>query len=227
MFGIGVSELLVILVLATIFLGPEKMVEFAGQLGRWVTKLRAETSDYTREFRDAFNVELGDIKSEITEVKQDIEGLKDVRDTLAAPLEEPGAAAPGSPTVEWGRQATPGRPVYNLPTQAPTSGPAARTPGREAASAAPAAASSAPEPTPEQALPEPEIVRDLDPNAEAIEISVGVMVGEDYEAEPLVLEGPVLMEEPPARERARRTRAGGQPPEDESENLAKDAGEEA
>ncbi len=70
-------------------------------------------------------------------------------------------------------------------------------------------------------------MRDLDPNAEAIEISVGVMVGEDYEAEPLVLEGPVLMEEPPARERARRTRAGGQPPEDESENLAKDAGEEA
>ena len=214
MFGIGMTELLVILVLATSFLGPERMIEFAGQLGRWVAKLRAQTSDVTREFRDAFDIELGDLKEEVNEVKQDLESLKEVGQDLASPLEDPGARTPG-----WGRQSG-ARPTYNLPTQPPASGPGARlaapgTPpqrdGKAPSTFSATTTTPAAEPAvardahaaPVEAAPEPEIVRDLSPDAEAVEISVGVLVGEDDEAEPLVLEGPVLMDDPYAEEEAR------------------------
>lgn len=216
MFGIGATELLVILVLATIFLGPERMIEFAGQLGRWVAKLRAQTNDVTREFRDAFDLELGDLKEEVNEVKRDLESLKEVGQDIASPLEDPRARTPG-----WGRQSG-ARPAYNLPTQPPTSGPgarlaaagAARQGGGEALATSPTTAAALPaEPSaprdadvaPAELPSEPEIVPDLSPDAEAIEISVGVLVGEDDEAEPLVLEGPVLMDDPYAEEGRRET----------------------
>jgi sec-independent protein translocase protein TatB len=228
MFGIGVTELLLILVLATIFLGPERMIEFAGQLGRWVAKLRAQTSDVTREFRDAFDVELGDLKEEVNEVKQDLESLKEVGQDLASPLEDPHSRTPG-----WGRQSG-ARPAYNLPTQPPTSGPGARlaapgTPPQDDADALAAPSTTVAEPAaepavaqdahaaPVEATPEPEVARDLSPDAEAIEISVGVLVGEDDEAEPLVLEGPVLMDDPYAEEEARQA----------AREAAEEPGEEA
>ncbi|MHB1318568.1 MAG: Sec-independent protein translocase subunit TatA/TatB, partial [Anaerolineae bacterium] len=58
MFGIGLMELLTILVLATLVMGPEGMVKFAGQLGQWLAKFRRETEGVTREFKEAFNLEL-------------------------------------------------------------------------------------------------------------------------------------------------------------------------
>ncbi len=231
MFGIGATELLVILVLAAIFLGPEKMIELAGQLGRWVAKLRAETSDISREFRDAFDLELGDLKQEVNEVKHDIEGLKDVRAELASPLQEPHtqrSAARGAPG---------GRPVYNLPTpgaapatraassaallrgngQAPASAAAATVAEPSAALEEKTALANAATAAPVELAPEPEIVRDLSPNAEPIEISVGVLVGEDDEAEPLVLDGPVLMEDPYAEAAS---------PEEKRDEAPADPGEE-
>ena len=58
MFGIGLLELLTILVLATLVMGPEGMVKFAGQLGQWLAKFRRETEGVTKEFKEAFNLEL-------------------------------------------------------------------------------------------------------------------------------------------------------------------------
>ncbi len=73
MFGIGMLELVLILVLATIVLGPEKMVEFSGQMARLLAKFRTETEGITQEFRDAFDLELdgskasgGDTTSRVT-----------------------------------------------------------------------------------------------------------------------------------------------------------------
>jgi sec-independent protein translocase protein TatB len=203
MFGIGMTELLIILVLATIVVGPEKMVEFAGQLGRWVAKFRAETGDITREFRDAFDLELGEFKNELNEVKHDIEDLKDVTDTLNAPLDTSQTATRGRPNYTMPTRQ--GQQSYNLPTSAqPTADAATPTAAGAAAAAATAAGTAAPtaapagpsEAEPVQIAPEPETVRDLSPDAEAVEISVGVMVGEDVEAEPMVLDGPVLIEDP-------------------------------
>jgi sec-independent protein translocase protein TatB len=60
MFGIGTGELLVIMVIAMLAVGPERMVVFAGQLGRLIAKFRAETDSVTKEFREAFDFEIGD-----------------------------------------------------------------------------------------------------------------------------------------------------------------------
>ncbi len=223
MFGIGMLELVVILVLATIVLGPEKMVEFAGDLGRWLAKFRAETSGITREFRDAFDMEINDIRGELNEFQRDLSEFKDVEeslseleDTLSAPLET------GQPKAPRGA-----RPAYNLPTGAAAGDDAmARFQAarqerqqqtlqnqqqrreQQQAQERPTAPEATPvelqsEPESIQEVPTPEIVRDLSPDAEAIEISVE-LVGEDDEIEPMVLDGPELMEDPFASEEAQK-----------------------
>lgn len=60
MFGIGTGELLLILVIAMVVFGPERMVELAGEMGRMVAKLRQETDEVTREFKGAFDPEASD-----------------------------------------------------------------------------------------------------------------------------------------------------------------------
>lgn len=53
MFGIGVPELLVILVVALIVLGPKRLPEVAKALGKGLAELRRATADVTDELRDA------------------------------------------------------------------------------------------------------------------------------------------------------------------------------
>jgi len=53
MFGIGVTELLVILVIALVVLGPDKLPEVARFLGRGMAEFRRATSDITTELRSA------------------------------------------------------------------------------------------------------------------------------------------------------------------------------
>jgi sec-independent protein translocase protein TatA len=45
--GIGPGELILILILALIFLGPGKIVEFAGTLGKWVRAIKRAGNDFT------------------------------------------------------------------------------------------------------------------------------------------------------------------------------------
>ncbi len=53
MFGIGTPELLVILVVALIVLGPERMPEIARALGKAMAELRKATSGLTDELHNA------------------------------------------------------------------------------------------------------------------------------------------------------------------------------
>lgn len=45
MFGLGTGELLVVLALALIFIGPEKLPEIATTLGKFVRQIRGAIDD--------------------------------------------------------------------------------------------------------------------------------------------------------------------------------------
>jgi sec-independent protein translocase protein TatB len=79
MFGIGTGEIIAILVITALVVGPEKMVELAGQLGRMVAKLRQQTDSMSKEFREALSIEelqeaLDDAKREASELGNVLEG---------------------------------------------------------------------------------------------------------------------------------------------------------
>jgi sec-independent protein translocase protein TatB len=53
MFEVGFSELLLIMVLALLVLGPQKLPKVAAQIGRWMGRARA----MARQFREQLEVE--------------------------------------------------------------------------------------------------------------------------------------------------------------------------
>jgi len=52
MFGIGMTELMVILALGLLVLGPKKLPELARSLGRGLSEFRRASNDVRREFLD-------------------------------------------------------------------------------------------------------------------------------------------------------------------------------
>ena len=53
MFGIGMTELIVIFAIALIVLGPKRLPELARSLGRGIAEFRRASNDLRREFMDA------------------------------------------------------------------------------------------------------------------------------------------------------------------------------
>ena len=53
MFGIGMTELIVIFAIALIVLGPKRLPELARSLGRGIAEFRRASMDLRREFMDA------------------------------------------------------------------------------------------------------------------------------------------------------------------------------
>jgi Tat protein translocase TatB subunit len=53
LFGIGLPELFLILILALVVIGPERLPEVAGQFGRTVADLRRQATQLTSEFQSS------------------------------------------------------------------------------------------------------------------------------------------------------------------------------
>lgn len=71
--GVGVPEMILIGVLALIFVGPQKLPEVMGQIGRTVREIRRQASDVTRQFTD----ELDDVRSDYREIKGEVTTMRD------------------------------------------------------------------------------------------------------------------------------------------------------
>ncbi len=69
-FGIGASELMVLLVIAIVLFGPDKIPTMAAQVGKTIREFRKYTSDLTKEFDAA----TGDLRKEFQDIAGDIKG---------------------------------------------------------------------------------------------------------------------------------------------------------
>ena len=73
MFGIGVPELLIIMAIALIVIGPKKLPDLAKSLGRALNEFKKAT----REFKDSLDIDddINTIKKPFTEINDDIRGV--------------------------------------------------------------------------------------------------------------------------------------------------------
>ena len=90
MFGIGVPELLVILVVALLVLGPKRLPDVAKALGKGLAEFRKATSDLTDELRSA--------QTMIEREARDTERV--TRQRAAAKAADPKPSAPGQPVAQ-------------------------------------------------------------------------------------------------------------------------------
>ena len=73
MFDIGWSELLVVLVVALVVVGPKDLPRLMRTLGRWVRKARAMADDFRASFDEMAR------ESELDELRSEIEALRNQR----------------------------------------------------------------------------------------------------------------------------------------------------
>lgn len=73
-FGIGTNELLVIMLLAAIVLGPERLARVAREAGKMARNLRAYFGSLNDELKNELDVldDLRDVKREIDHVMDDV-----------------------------------------------------------------------------------------------------------------------------------------------------------
>ncbi|MBR4984670.1 MAG: hypothetical protein IKY83_02890 [Proteobacteria bacterium] len=77
MFGLGVPEIIAIIVIATIILGPEHMPKAARMIGRWSAKIRSAATSFNEavtQDRDLNEIrtELGEVRTELLSAKRDL-----------------------------------------------------------------------------------------------------------------------------------------------------------
>jgi sec-independent protein translocase protein TatB len=85
MFDIGWSELLVIVVVAIVVVGPKDLPKLMRGFGHYAGKLRRAASDFQRQFEEAMR------ESEVEEVRKAIESVKAGTPSLElkAPIDKP------------------------------------------------------------------------------------------------------------------------------------------
>lgn len=83
MFDVGLSELLVIGLVALIVLGPKRLPEMARAAGRWTARIRRFVSEVKSDFdRELHNAEL----SELRKLKQELDETRHVMEDASGKL---------------------------------------------------------------------------------------------------------------------------------------------
>jgi Tat protein translocase TatB subunit len=71
-FGIGMQELIIILVVALIFIGPKKLPDLAKALGKGVAQFKSAMDDVKGTFDEGIKKEMNQVKDSILEDKNEI-----------------------------------------------------------------------------------------------------------------------------------------------------------
>ncbi|MEY2974247.1 MAG: putative Sec-independent protein translocase protein TatB [Actinomycetota bacterium] len=75
MFNLQGGELLIILVLALVVLGPEKLPEAMRRIGRAYAELRRMGAGFSREFRDVVEEPAADVRRMMRETAETVDGI--------------------------------------------------------------------------------------------------------------------------------------------------------
>lgn len=116
MFDINGWEFVIILVVALIVIGPERLPEYAAQLRRWVRQIRTLAEGAKEQLREQMGPDFDNVDWKAYDPRQ-YDPRKIVREAL---LEEPGDAAPSSenaPSSDAAATRTRPRPVVFDPQQ--------------------------------------------------------------------------------------------------------------
>ena len=92
MFGINGGELLVLLLVAVVVVGPERLPRYAEQLGRWVRVLRRQVSG----MRERLSTELGEEAADVDWAALDPRQYDPRRIVREALFDDPAAPGPAS-----------------------------------------------------------------------------------------------------------------------------------
>jgi Tat protein translocase TatB subunit len=71
-FGIGMQELIIILVVALIFIGPKKLPDLAKALGKGVAQFKSAMDDVKGTFDEGIKKEINQVKDSILEDKNNL-----------------------------------------------------------------------------------------------------------------------------------------------------------
>lgn len=95
---LGFSELIVILVVAMLVIGPDKLPYYARNLGKAVRSLRRELNQTTEEVRSTLDESMGDVMEPIRELKQEADGIRSELKSAVRESFDPFAAPNKAPT---------------------------------------------------------------------------------------------------------------------------------
>ncbi len=108
-FGIGAPELMVILVIAIVMFGPDKIPTMAAQVGKTIREFRRYTSELTKEFDDAtgdlrkeFHNIAGDLRGELEATQADLRSQLDLTDVFKMDTPKEAVAAGVAAATEPG-----------------------------------------------------------------------------------------------------------------------------
>ena len=90
-FGVGIPEVLMVLVLTLIVVGPQRMPEVAGQIGRTVRDLRRFAGQFRREFLQEFDemrAEWEVSQRELQEVRRQLQEAQQTTDSQTQGLSQ-------------------------------------------------------------------------------------------------------------------------------------------
>jgi sec-independent protein translocase protein TatB len=118
MFGIGMPEMILILAIALIVIGPKKLPDLAKSLGRAMNEFKKAT----REIKDSIDIDgdLKDVKQSLDDLNQDVKeavNINPLKSAQAQPLVEEKApdttAPPATPPSEAPTAEPPEEPLRN------------------------------------------------------------------------------------------------------------------
>jgi sec-independent protein translocase protein TatB len=114
MFGIGMPEMILILAIALIVIGPKKLPDLAKSLGRAMNEFKKAT----REIKESMDIEgdLQDVKKSLDDLNTDVKEAVDLNPLKSAkPKPSPADEAPENTPIE----PPPDPPPSSTPEEAP------------------------------------------------------------------------------------------------------------